>query len=198
MTTEACLAAISVGFTALTLVGLYIQWRSLRVVLLRLDLLAIRNKLWDESRELGCLCDPAYQEFRRNLNLMITHAHKIDLISLALSTGLSDAEAAMPSCSNTDLQAALDRALASTVSCMNNYILWHRFFTGIVLVRFLNAAALVSRHFSRFRQFSSTLFRPSAASIRSFARTPDQSTKKWLEHNGPSIVFSPTHLRACA
>ncbi len=189
MTTELYLAAIAVGSTMLTLVGLYIGWRSFRVFLLRLELLSIRNALWDDARALNCLDDPAYRTYRENLNLMVRYAHKIDLISLALSSRNSDAKSGSCPNANPKLKVALDRALTSTARCMTNYLLWHRPFTGIGLVWTLNIAVGMLRFVSYFRRFSSSVFKSSVAQIRSFGQTPDLKTKQWFENNGPAIVF---------
>lgn len=198
MTTEICLAAIGVGSTMLTLVGLYTGWRSFRVFLLRLELLSIRNLLWDEARALDCLTDPVYRTYRENLNLMVRYAHKIDLISLALSSRYSDKETDPRPCENPELKIVLDRALVSTGRCMSNYMLWHRPFTGVVLIWTLNTAVKTLRFASYFRRFSSTVFKTSVAQIRSFGQTPDLKTKQWFEHNGPAIVFGRGNAQACS
>lgn len=198
MTTEIYLAAISIGTTMLTLVGLYIGWRTFRVFLLRLELLAIRNHLWDEARALNCLTHPVYRTYRENLNLMVRYAHKIDLISLALSSRFSDKESDPQPCENPELKMALDRALMSTGSCMSNYMLWHRPFTGVILIWTLNKAVRMLRFASYFRRFSSSMFKSSVAQIRSFGQTPDLKTKQWFEHNGPAIVFGSGNAQSCA
>lgn len=198
MTTEIYLVAIAVGSTMLTLVGLYTGWRSFRVFLLRLELLSIRNQLWDEARALNCLTDPVYRTYRDNLNLMVRYAHRIDLISLALSSRHSDSECEPRACENLELKVALDRALASTGRCMSNYMLWHRPFTGIVLVWTLNTAVWMLKFVSYFRRFSSSVFKSSVAQIRSFGQTPDLKTKQWFEHNGPAIVFGRGNFNGCA
>jgi len=198
MTTEIYLAAIAIGSTVLTLVGLYTGWRSFRVFLLRLELLSIRNRLWDEARELNCLSDPVYRTYRGNLNLMVRYAHKIDLVSLALSSRFSDKENDPQPCENPELIPALDRALVSTGRCMSNYMLWHRPFTGVILVWALNAAVRILRCASYFRRYSSSMFKTSLSQIRSFGQTPDLKTKQWFEHNGPAIVFGRGNAQACA
>lgn len=197
MTTEIHLAAIAVGSTMLTLVGLYIGWRTFRVFLLRLELLSIRNRLWDEARSLNCLNDPVYMTYRENLNLMVRYAHKIDLISLALSSRSSDSESDLSPSVNPALRVALDDALASTSRCMTTYMLWHRPFTGIVLFWTLNVVVRILKFVSYFYRFSSAVHKNSVAQIRSFGRTPDLKTKQWFEHNGPAIVFGQGSVQGC-
>ncbi len=187
MTNDLCLFSIAAGSTLLTLVGLYAGWRSFRVFLLRLDLLTIRNQLWDEARALNCLDDPRHRAYRKNLNLMVRYAHKIDLVSLALSSGDVGSVAEHRIQPNPALEDAIDRALAATVDCMRTYVLWHRPFTGVLLVWTLFAVTRVVRLASYFGQVSSGALKSSAAAIRSFGQTPDLKTRQWLEHNGPSV-----------
>jgi hypothetical protein len=189
MTNTLCLASIAAGSTILTLIGLYAGWRSTRVFLLRLDLLSIRNQLWDEARALNCLNDPVHRAYRKNLNLMVRYAHKIDLVALALSSREAGGQPPLHDSASPELRDALDRALTSTVDCMRNYILWHRPFTGVMLVWTLSAAAAVFRLASIFGRISFGVLKSSAAKIRSFAKTPDINTRQWFEHDGPTIFL---------
>lgn len=197
MTTEIHLAAILIGSTLLTLVGLYIGWRTVRVDLLRLELLSIRNRLWDAARESNGLNDPVYRTYRDNLNLMVRYAHKIDLVSLAISSRYSEKEGDQCVCNNKKLKNELEQALASTGRCMSRYLLWHRPFTGIFLVWTLNLAARTLKVASYFRRFSSAAIRSSAPQIRSFGQSPDLKAKEWFEHNGPAIIFGRHESHGC-
>ncbi len=198
MTTETYLFAIACGSTLLTLVGLYTGWRSFRVFLLRLDLLSIRNNLWDEVRAMDCLSDPAYLAYRENLNLLVRHAHKLDLISLALSSKFADQKPKLCPCDNPVLAASLETASAATSLRISTYMLWHRPFSGIFLIWTLRCAMKLFKFASNFKRFSSSVARSSVAQISSFGQTPDLNTKNWFEHDGPSIIFKREISRSYA
>src|SRR6266446_6459148 len=60
--------------SALALLVCYAWWSRFRVWVLRQDLFAIRDVVWDAMRAQGMLEDPAHREFREGINAMIRFA----------------------------------------------------------------------------------------------------------------------------
>lgn len=186
MTNEIYLVAVSFGSTLLSLVGLYVGWRSARVILLRLELKSIRDRLWDSAYRLGKLNDSVYLEYRRNLNLMVQYAHCIDLVSVALTDRTMSASQHSDSTDDSEFGQALTEALRETGKVMSRYMLWYRPFSGILLIWTLKYC---SKLFRVFRSLTSLAITPSIAEVLQFGKKPDAKTREWFAHNGPTIVF---------
>lgn len=89
----------------------YAWWTRLRVWMLRQDLFAIRDALWDSMRAKGELDDPAHRECREGINAMIRLAPYLSLISvwrilaIGIHARMSPMEADIP----TEVEEARNR-----------------------------------------------------------------------------------------
>ena len=193
------LIAVSTGTSLLTLIGLYLGWRSFRVFLLRLRLLEIRNDLWDRAYDGGVLEDEVVRQVRDRLNLMIRHAHRIDLITLALTTPSrkhTSADEFLPKSNNPLAQDAVELSISQVVGCMTNYMVWHRPFTGVLLIRVLDILFRTVKGASFVRSIASSAFGISVAQVRNFGNSLDSGTRRWLEQNG-SVNSLPGNGHPC-
>ena len=191
MTINLPLVAISVGATLLTLLAVYIGWRSYRVVLLRLKLLTIRNNLWDAAHESNMLDNGCYRQYRHGLNLLIQQAHRVDLITLALSVdfdrdGADDLLRDVPEV----IAKAIDTAVSDAGAALHRYIIWDRPFTGIFLFKLIGILerSFKLMKFLRGKPWSST--KESAKKIGRFGRQSKKNATKWVRSNGPAYAFS--------
>lgn len=184
------LISVTIGSLLLTLVGLYVGWRSFRVHLLRLDLLVIRNRLWDEAREANQLNDKSYKNCRENLNLLIRHAHKIDLVTLALGDWFeSDQDEAFDTPeASPEIAEAIQLALHDAGARMGRYVLNHRPFTGILLYSAIFCLVRM-RYFVRLLRSVPVSVKETAARVRDFSVQPEQNSIAWIRNNGPSYAF---------
>ncbi|HAN97612.1 MAG TPA: hypothetical protein DCQ98_09390 [Planctomycetaceae bacterium] len=155
---------------------------------MKLDLISIRNKLWLVAYDNSRLDDPVHVELRRNLNLMINHAHEINLVLLALTAKHVRRHVAMGTSDNKALQAAVDDAMIAASKTMVKYILWHRPFSGVALVWTLNLLSIaVSIRLvpKRTRRLVDGVIDQVAAFVKDMLN----QSKQWLEHCGPGAAF---------
>lgn len=66
----------------LSVVITYAWWAKLRVWVLRQDLFAVRDHLWDEMAAAGRLDDPAYRDFRDAINSLIRLAPFLSILTV--------------------------------------------------------------------------------------------------------------------
>ena len=174
MMTNLYLLSITAGTLLLTLVGLYVGWRSFRVFMLRLELLSIRNRLWDSAREKNCFENESYQSLRSNLNLMIRHAHRIDVITLALTPkGEGSEQQTTAGAGCPELQSEIEIAIKETATCMCRYVVWHRPFSGIFLFWAVGCLTRFFRALKFLRSMPSEVARSSVSKVREFSRHPE-------------------------
>lgn len=195
--TDPTLWAIAAGSSILSLVGLYIGWRGYRVFLLRLRLLQIRNRLWDDVYAIGQLDNDTYRRVRSQLNQLIRHAHRIDLISLALTAertnGMKGTRAknclfreieSLP----PDLREPIDKAMSRVGRLMGRYVLLYRPFTGIVLCWGLVGLFRTCKVIRLLTHSPSQRVNWTVDKVRQFATHPSKSSRQWFEHDGPSRI----------
>ncbi|MEM1227517.1 MAG: hypothetical protein AAGJ40_17600 [Planctomycetota bacterium] len=179
--------AILFGSAGLTLVGLYIGWRSFRVFLLRLQLLAVRNAMWDAAHDAHCLEDPIYMQYRSQLNTLIRFAHKVDLPTLALSTiDTANSHPIKIEKASQEIRSSLEHSIDEAATVLNNYILWYRPFTGILFAKLASWAIHLEkkRQAETRRQRQHQLSQPRQR-ISEFELHPKKSVRKWFQNNGP-------------
>jgi hypothetical protein len=70
--------------TLLSLIITYAWWVHFRIWILRQDLFAIRDRLWDRMQESGQFDDPQYRATRDGINAMIRFAPYLSLRVMAL------------------------------------------------------------------------------------------------------------------
>ena len=111
--------------SALALLVCYAWWSRFRVWVLRQDLFAIRDVVWDAMRAQGMLEDPAHREFREGINAMIRFAPDLTFFTVwrILVTNLTP--------SSTEETTATAE------------ILWGRRMTFVRLVRYLLFESIV-------------------------------------------------------
>src|SRR4051794_29632881 len=73
---------LSFWCTALALLVCYAWWSRFRVWLLRQDLFAIRDEVWDRMRAAGALDHPSHRQFRDGINSMIRFAPDLSLFTV--------------------------------------------------------------------------------------------------------------------
>jgi hypothetical protein len=89
--------------TAISLILTYAWWVHFRVWILRQDLFAIRDRLWDTMRAKGQLESVAHRETRNGINAMIRFAPYLSLVTVAiiLTSGVES------KCENVELPAEI-------------------------------------------------------------------------------------------
>ena len=185
------MAAIMIGSLLFSLVGFYVAWRAYRVYLLRLELLTIRNRLWDAALRTNCFENEAYLRCRHNLNLLIRYAHVLDLVTIALAPKAERPEAScweadtIPDCIKEDVDLAFREAGA----CLYRYVKWYRPFTGVFLFWFLTAAKVAKKLLLRTVLKRNVTTRAQAARIHHFGTSIQTNTTKWIREDGPASVF---------
>lgn len=121
-----------IGVSGLTLAAFYMYWTRLRVIVLRQQLFAIRNDLWDKARELDALDDPAHKEEREKFNKMIRNAHELSLPNLlyTIIAFKDDEEESNIVSDNPELMKAIEVASDRAVRCIIRYIVLYRPISG--------------------------------------------------------------------
>lgn len=176
---EPGLIQIAIGMSILSIVGLYIGWRSYRVFLLRLKLLKTRNELWDRARDLNALDDRAYLHTRSILNSLIRHSHRVDLVKMALSQSETETDVSQEFKSGSEeLDLAINSAISDVAHTIGRYVVWYRPFTGILVIKSVQMLS----------QFISTLslVRVAVNRVQIFTAKLDQSVADWFRHEGPN------------
>lgn len=185
------LLSLIAGSVLMTLVGLYVGWRSLRVYLLRLDLLIIRNDLWDAAHAEDCFTNSDYLSCRNSINLLIRYAHRIDVVTLALTFDKGvETEKRFNEATPEAMRKAIETATNRAGLRMSHYVTWHRPFTGILLFRFVSLMGVTYRLTNSLRSMPSNVLKSSVVRIRNFSRQPDQSSIAWFNSNGPACAFA--------
>lgn len=128
------LAVCSFGFTG---VLTYAVWCKARVVFIREELFAVRDRLWDAARELDGFDDPAYLEARDHLNagIKVVPSFSIRMLNYFIKKRRVGSSPRMAS-SNEELQAAIDRAYADSGRWFTRYILLWRASGWLFMLRF--------------------------------------------------------------
>lgn len=155
---------LSFSVLFLTLIVLYVGWVRFRVLVIRQNLFAIRDRLWDDARELNCLDDSAYQEARSRINSTIRSAHRINLVVLLYSmVEFRGEDTRWLQSDNDELQSAIDRAIEQTVYCIIRYVIFFRPFSGWLVVHILGATVSIHKSVSRwFRSGGPSYFETAA------------------------------------
>ena len=189
------IAVIVAGMSGLTLIGVYLGWRELRVVLLRQDMFAIRDELWDTAHRLEAFDDPAYLEAREILHAVIRRAHRIDLVTFAITLRTAEVKHAptLPPARTPDMQSAIETALSKSYRRLSRYIVWERPFSGFALMQVANVIVFLTKLAAWTRR---TPLRPIVQHVRRFR--PD-TARFWLTHHGPDFIdpSSDRELMAC-
>lgn len=79
------LLQVAAGSAVVGLALGYAWWSKIRITLFREDLFLIRDRMWDQARDLGALDDPKYQYTRELLNSCISAASYVSLPQLVRS-----------------------------------------------------------------------------------------------------------------
>lgn len=116
------------GSAIVSLAIAYAWWSHVRVTFLREELFAIRDRLWDNARELDALQDRAYQQARNHLNAGIGIAglysirtlRKWERSPIAQQIPLDRCQS-----SNTPLQEAIDAAYKESGARVVRYVVFY-------------------------------------------------------------------------
>lgn len=111
----------------------YALWSHARVVFLRQNLFAIRDRLWDRALELDAFEDPAYQQARRHLNSMIGVAGTLSMQTLEIISKVDLPRSPEIATRNSALQIAIDEARLEAADTVITYLLF-RTASGIFFV----------------------------------------------------------------
>lgn len=127
---------LTLGLLLTSSAAAYAWWVSLRVVLLRQDILDLRDGLFDAARELDALADPAHRSVRGHLNKVAAHADDITVpvVAFILYRGLD--KSGVTPCfhtNNPELQAAIDHAMEESAHVVGRHLL-RRTFTGAIIL----------------------------------------------------------------
>lgn len=148
MMIDAEVARWSFWVTIATLAALYYAWSVIRVYMLRHDLYAIRNRLWETARDVEGFDDPAYLATRQQLHMLIEISHKISLPLLLYSkikTVGSRGDVFKPNTDNVVVRKACEASLDDAATLIGRYVIRHRFFSGFILMTFIRASTHVVR-----------------------------------------------------
>src|SRR5581483_8111167 len=102
----------------------YYVWCRVRLVLLRQELFAVRDALWDQAAEKGFLGDARYRAIRHRINGCIRGAAFLNIDTLTLSSGAEADE--LPCASSPAAQSACDEAVAQCGWIIVKYVMFHR------------------------------------------------------------------------
>lgn len=117
------LLPLFLGTFLLTFVVCSAWWIRVRVILLREELFAVRDELWDRAFELEKLNDSAYQEMREHINALIQAAGYVTFITLILATMSGRNPPERRRSEDEQLQESIDLAYTKVAKSVLGYCL---------------------------------------------------------------------------
>lgn len=126
------LLKITMGSMLIGIALAYAWWSSIRITFFRQDLFEIRDRLWDQARELDALSEPRYVRMREVLNACISAASFLSLPQLVreILTASHSARQITPSERN-EVEKIVAEAENHLVSRVTRYLILDRPVSGL-------------------------------------------------------------------
>ncbi|MEQ8848105.1 MAG: hypothetical protein RIC11_10180 [Botrimarina sp.] len=138
-------AQLFLGTFGLTLSVSYLIWCRVRITVVRQELFEVRDRLWDEARDIGALNDPAYLYARDRLNDAIVLAYRLSLPALiaAMIRQSESPRTEVPKSDNQALQAAIEGAQRMAARHIARSVVIYRPFTGVLVLLTVGTMGIV-------------------------------------------------------
>jgi hypothetical protein len=120
---------MTIGYVGLSLILVYSIWVPLRVWHYRQDLFEIRDRMWDEMRQLGAIDDAAHKEVRTTINGLIRCA---PALSLLLVCYLAQTRKSAPAA--VDIPEPVRQALSEVRQRTQRFVVWESLFAWFLIL----------------------------------------------------------------